>query len=351
MPIAVLGAAMACGSSGSSSGAAAACGSFSVQGTCTATFMLSSSAPSACSPEPPSTLTINAGQSTYSPPNGGTCDQMFSGCDLTRNCTTSGGDTIGVVVTFTSGGTYTGTFTTVSGATKCTYAVSGGCDGAAGPEGGASSSSGGGSGGSSGGSGGSSGGSGSSSGGSGGSSGSSSGGAMPDGGEDGGDGGACPTGVTCGGQCCGAGLICATFDSEDTCAQACADNSTCPSSAPCCTALANGQGACLANGGAGQECLCTTSSECPSGACAPAVNKNGDPVGPMICKPNDGQAYDGCHGTFTVCAGSYCCVTDGNSNEFCSLECTPGDTTCGAATCQQYSFSASSCSGPDACGP
>lgn len=95
-------------------------------------------------------------------------------------------------------------------------------------------------------------------------------------------------------------------------------------------------------------CLCKDAADCPSGACAPLTNA-GDPVGPMICKPNDGALYDGCNGS-AACAGSGCCVADGSGNHFCATACTD-NTTCGAATCNTYDFSPGTCAGPTACGP
>jgi hypothetical protein len=152
-------------------------------------------------------------------------------------------------------------------------------------------------------------------------------------------------------MCCASGEVCVDDGTEKTCAQPCSDSSSCPAESPCCTLLPGGMSGCLPNNvNATQQCLCTTSSECTSGACAPATDASGNPVGPYVCKANDGGGYDGCHGVFTTCAGNYCCVEDTNSNEFCSIECTT-DLDCGSAHCNPYSFSVSSCSGPNACGP
>jgi hypothetical protein len=101
------------------------------------------------------------------------------------------------------------------------------------------------------------------------------------------------------------------------------------------------------------ECLllCSYNSDClSSGVCAPFTNGSGNPVGPMICKPNDGALYDGCNGT-TTCSGSACCVADAAGNRFCATPCIDA-TTCGAAHCNTYDFSHSTCTGVTmACGP
>jgi hypothetical protein len=98
---------------------------------------------------------------------------------------------------------------------------------------------------------------------------------------------------------------------------------------------------------------CTTASDCSgTGCCAPLTNAAGDPLGPYICKPNDGNAYDCCDGLFTDCSGNYCCVTDSNSNEFCALPCTTSSM-CTPGHCDNFDFGTftTTCSGPTACGP
>ncbi|MEP6864110.1 MAG: hypothetical protein ABJE66_26015 [Deltaproteobacteria bacterium] len=69
----------------------------------------------------------------------------------------------------------------------------------------------------------------------------------------------------------------------------------------------------------------------------------------MICKPDDGQLYDGCNAT-TTCSGQGCCVGDAHGNQFCATSCVDA-TTCGAAHCDTYDFSHGTCAGPTACGP
>jgi len=95
---------------------------------------------------------------------------------------------------------------------------------------------------------------------------------------------------------------------------------------------------------------CTTGSECPSGCCAPATNANGDPIGPYVCKQNDAAPYDCCNGILNDCGNGFCCVADPQGNEFCSAECT-SSAMCGAAQCNTYNFSHTTCGGPTACGP
>jgi hypothetical protein len=121
--------------------------------------------------------------------------------------------------------------------------------------------------------------------------------------------------------------------------------------APACTVC--GADCCLD----GQACilgecqtLCHFGSSCSSGCCAPALDANGQPVGPYICKSNDAQPYTCCSGVLNDCGSGYCCVTDTQLNEFCAAPCTD-DSTCGAASCTMYDFSHTSCSGPTACGP
>jgi hypothetical protein len=83
---------------------------------------------------------------------------------------------------------------------------------------------------------------------------------------------------------------------------------------------------------------------------APHVDPNTlQPIGPYVCKANDGGRYNGCNG-LTTCSNNLCCVTDGIANKFCASPCI-NDTQCGGAKCNPYNFSSSSCSGPNACGP
>ena len=101
-------------------------------------------------------------------------------------------------------------------------------------------------------------------------------------------------------------------------------------------------------GGLGQSC--TTSAECASACCAPQLNSSGNPVGPYICKPNDGAPYDCCFGVFTDCGSGYCCFSDSNNNQFCSAPC-DGPDQCGAASCETYGNLHTTCSGDQGCGP
>ena len=167
------------------------------------------------------------------------------------------------------------------------------------------------------------------------------------------NGSCCQATSTCGSQCCSTGSVCvADTAGNRSCAQSCTSSSQCPTANPCCAVLNNGNAACVANGVvAGQQCRCATPAECTSGCCAPMTDTSGNPVGPLVCKPNDGQAYDCCFAPAVLsCAGNYCCVADNAGNQFCSLPCTNGSN-CGAAHCNNYNFSHSSCSGPTACGP
>src|SRR5258708_10972616 len=163
-------------------------------------------------------------------------------------------------------------------------------------------------------------------------------------------GSSCPVAQQCNGACCDPGAICIDNHVTKQCAKTCTSNNKCPS-AQCCTLLADGRGACLQPGTVpgGQACRCTTGVECGSGACAPAVDATGNPVGPYICKANEGASYTGCHG-LTTCNWGHCCVADAQGNEFCAVQCL-NSSTCGAARCNAYNFSFSSCSGPKACGP
>jgi hypothetical protein len=100
---------------------------------------------------------------------------------------------------------------------------------------------------------------------------------------------------------------------------------------------------------AGNSCM--TGADCPSGCCAPLASTPAafQPVGPYVC-----QSAGACCGANGVsCPGSdavSCCVTDNNGNEFCAEPCTTS-ATCGAASCNTYSFVHTGCSGTTACGP
>lgn len=95
---------------------------------------------------------------------------------------------------------------------------------------------------------------------------------------------------------------------------------------------------------------CSAPADCPQGACAPKTNDAGVPVGPFICKPNDGQEYHGCRGILSKCDGAYCCVKDRFDNEFCARPCTsPAE--CGGARCIAYTFDLGCMTASAACGP
>jgi hypothetical protein len=135
-----------------------------------------------------------------------------------------------------------------------------------------------------------------------------------------------------------------------TCAKLCTSSNQCSAPNNCCTPLKTGsQSVCYAPGG--KYCRCATGAECSSGCCAPATDATGNPVGPYVCKPNDGAAYNCCFGVGTPCSGSaYCCVADASGNQFCATQCV-NSSMCGGARCLSYDFSHSSCGGPSACGP
>jgi hypothetical protein len=132
------------------------------------------------------------------------------------------------------------------------------------------------------------------------------------------DGSACA--VPCGSACCGAGQACHTE----------------LGSAPQCTQA------------------CEKGTDCGTGCCAPATNAKGDPIGPYVCKQNDGKPYHCCNGLFTTCTSdgvTNCCVTDPKGNRICAQKC-DSNFQCGSARCVPYTFgSTTTCFGPNACGP
>jgi hypothetical protein len=129
------------------------------------------------------------------------------------------------------------------------------------------------------------------------------------------------------------------------------DGATCarPCGSACCGA---GEG-CGLDGSGQPLCVktCSTGADCTTGCCAPATNAAGDPVGPYVCKPNDGKAYHCCSGIFNTC-DTGCCVSDARDNYICATKCT-GNDQCGAAHCVGFNFGTitTSCSGTTACGP
>ncbi len=163
----------------------------------------------------------------------------------------------------------------------------------------------------------------------------------------------CPDGrPSCGGSCCATGAACVDDGTgTKTCAQSCTTSSQCPAAKGCCTQLVAGGAACLPNGVvAGQTCLCSKTTECASGCCAPQADASGNPAGPFVCKGKaDGSAY-GCCSTAKSCGGGYCCVSLTDvGNEVCVEPCRD-DTQCGGGRC--IAFTSGTCSGsPGGCEP
>ncbi|MHB1843215.1 MAG: hypothetical protein ACYCWW_00090 [Deltaproteobacteria bacterium] len=137
---------------------------------------------------------------------------------------------------------------------------------------------------------------------------------------------------------------------NQACAVSCTGPSQCAASTPCCAPLPAGGSACIGNGVfQGQTCRCSVSNDCSGGCCAPQTDSSGNPIGPYICKANDAAPYDCCTGFGNDCGSGFCCVADSSGNEFCASQCT-NDSQCGAAHCDQFNFSHTSCGGPTACG-
>jgi hypothetical protein len=132
------------------------------------------------------------------------------------------------------------------------------------------------------------------------------------------------------------------------------DGSAC--AAPCGTTCCQGGQACNVEPGGTPTCVktCAIGSDCSPSCCAPATNDKGDPVGPYVCKPNDGKPYHCCNGITNTCSGGAqsCCVVDAKNNQFCATEC-QSNQPCGAGRCGGYTFSTlnTRCKGPTACGP
>jgi hypothetical protein len=165
--------------------------------------------------------------------------------------------------------------------------------------------------------------------------------------------GPCPGG-------CPAGSICHVDPSGTAarCAQECTDSAQCMSiDAPCCGPDVAGKirpsdtWVCVAGA---LNCRCASVASCPNNGCGPATDAVGNPIGPHVCKLNDGRAYDGCG----VCcsnspAGYQCHISGGNS--FCALGCTadkdcgdPGVVCCNKATCDNCLLG---CTDVGVCGP
>jgi hypothetical protein len=172
----------------------------------------------------------------------------------------------------------------------------------------------------------------------------------------------------CGGACCVAGAVCLDDGlGNKKCATGCTDSTQCPAAAPCCGPAA--EGLCGSIGStwacmpmtlcAGEVCRCTTGASCTAtGVCAPFMVST-NPVGPYVCKANDGKAYDGCDGD---CLGTgHCPNAPGDDcynvggNTFCGKGCSidsdcgdPGIVCCKPATCGNC---INSCRGAGVCGP
>ncbi len=166
--------------------------------------------------------------------------------------------------------------------------------------------------------------------------------------------------TSCGDQCCLPGSFCILDQNGNTdCATSCSDNDQCPADAGCCTPLGSGQctseSACLSicqPPGAfdGEVCRCNSAAECSTDCCAPAVDANGNPVGPFVCAPNDGQTYHCCNGGEACVASGACCATYAGLGSICSDACSV-DSQCGAAHCLTPSDAGASCGAGGVCGP
>lgn len=162
----------------------------------------------------------------------------------------------------------------------------------------------------------------------------------------------------CGSACCGTDGLCVRDGAGKlSCAPTCTDSSEC--AAGCCAAI-DDTGTCSHNGTHWAclppssaclgtiACRCTTSAQCGIGhSCAPHADAaTSKPIGPYICKANDGVIYDGCIPSGAGACDDGCCVTDANGNRFCASVCTD-DSTCGpVGHCDTF---ATSCGGGRAC--
>jgi hypothetical protein len=87
----------------------------------------------------------------------------------------------------------------------------------------------------------------------------------------------------------------------------------------------------------GNVCLfvCASRDQCSSKACGPLVDLSGNPIGPYVCKPNDGKLYDGCGPSeplYGSCTGGFSCYqTSANTAYFCGIGCTGKGGDCGDA--------------------
>jgi hypothetical protein len=161
------------------------------------------------------------------------------------------------------------------------------------------------------------------------------------GGGSGGAGGAAPTS--------GSGGKAASGGASGSNPGECASSSECPSATPCCELSTSGASHCAAV--SDTQCRCSRGAECSSGACAPATNPVGAPVGPYVCVLNDGKAYHGCNGALTSCDTGLCCFTDASENEFCAKPCAAEFECFAGSACNVYSAAHTTCGGIQGCGP
>jgi hypothetical protein len=169
----------------------------------------------------------------------------------------------------------------------------------------------------------------------------------------------CDNTQVCGTNCCSANAACVQDNAGNkSCATKCTDSTQCGGTTPCCTPLANTclgatscPSVCAANA-SGRACRCATGSECSNNCCAPLTDTSGNPVGPLVCKPFDGAAYDCCSGLGGVtCSGNGCCAGDSAGNHYCAQSCL-NPSQCGNANCVTFQdTSLTSCSGTTFCGP
>jgi len=152
----------------------------------------------------------------------------------------------------------------------------------------------------------------------------------------------CDDSQACGAACCAEGSICLNDGTGNKiCAKECTTSSECPSVKACCALLKNGSGACVADDFAdSMNCRCSSATECKSQTCGTMVSPEGLPIGPAVCKPNNGGPYNGCSDG-SECVDGYCCLqwtwkADGSKNTICALGCNT-DAQCAGATCSMLS--------------
>ncbi|MHB8416487.1 MAG: hypothetical protein ACYDCL_00315 [Myxococcales bacterium] len=149
-------------------------------------------------------------------------------------------------------------------------------------------------------------------------------------------GGACCA-SPCGTSCCGPTSVCFTDASGNpSCVPQCSNSSQCQPGGNCCAPIGAVSGCIPAASVTAQtQCACTQQTDCSSGCCAPALDSAGDPVGPFVCKADDGALYDCCNGP-QGCAQGCCAAYTANGayvSNVCVTLCTPDGGECGSATC------------------